>query len=179
VLVDGRNDTVYPPAFVARCFRAEWDPVTFAAMRREDGATWVVARNQPGDSSHLYLAADPEWAMVYWSEPAVVWVKRAAWPGLDAHAFRFVSPAAVDAAVFGAVTRSNGDVATLAAIEREVHRLVAASPTSVRANVAQVVFYHALGPGARPQRDAALARLQALAGDQPVVRELAERLSRQ
>jgi hypothetical protein len=178
VLVDGRNDTVYPPAFVSRCFRAEWDPEAFAAMRREDGATWVVARNQPGDSSHRYLAADPEWAMVYWSEPAVVWVRRAAWPGLDAHVFRFVSPAAVDASVFGAVQRSGGDVATLAAVEREVQRLVAASPTSVRAHVAQVVYYHALGPGARGQRDAAFARLQALAGDQPVVRELAARLTR-
>ncbi len=177
VLVDGRNDTLYPAAFVKRCFEAEQDPAVFASMRREDGATWVVARNQPGASSHLYLAGDPEWAMVYWSEPAVVWVRRTAWPGLEPQRFRFVSPVAVDASVFEAVKRSGGDAATLAAIEREVHRLLEASPTSVRANVAQVVFFHALGPGARAQRDAALARVQAIAGDQPAVKELTARLA--
>ena len=39
-------------------------------MRREDGATWVVASNRLGQQTHMFLADDPRWALVYWSEAA-------------------------------------------------------------------------------------------------------------
>jgi hypothetical protein len=82
VQIDGRNDMIYPPAYLLRCRDAERDAGAFAALRAEDGADWVLAENHPGSESHRFLLDEPGWALAFHSDAALVWVRRDAYPAL-------------------------------------------------------------------------------------------------
>lgn len=91
VLVDGRNDLLYPAAFMLSCNRGERDPATFARMRAADGADWVLAGNQPDSLSHKFLRRDPAWALVQYNDAAAVYVLRSAYPQLKDLELRYVA----------------------------------------------------------------------------------------
>jgi hypothetical protein len=169
VLVDGRNELVYAPAFVVRCVRAEHDPATFYAMRAEDGVSWALAVDTPGHEGYAFLADDPRWTMVYWSETAAVYVRLDAHQELVAAGFRFVDPRSPTLSVYTAIRRMRAVPAAMDAIGVEVQRMLDASPDSVRALMTAAVYEDALGPSRRPERDAVLGRLERLAGDLPAV----------
>jgi hypothetical protein len=152
VLVDGRLDQVYPPAFVADCIRAERNPARRAAL---PAATWAIGSNGETRWTHRDLFADPAWAEVYWSDAASVYVERAAHPELAALAFAVIDPAAPELAAANAV-RSR-DAARIAQARDELQRMITASPTSVRANRALAVYFHLLGRVA--ERDTVLRAL--------------------
>jgi hypothetical protein len=173
VLVDGRNDQVYPPDFVLKTILAHKRPELFAEMRRQDGATWVLASNVPHEVTHKFLARDPRWALVYWSESATVYVERAAHPELAAWAFRFVDdPDGLDVGVRRGVLEARGDATAARAVVAELGRMVVASPNSLRAQGALCFALQLLGPAWRSERDAAFARLRALAPDSEVLGQL-------
>lgn len=140
VLVDGRLDQVYPPAFVAECIASERNP---ALRARLPAATWAIGSNGETRWTHRDLFADPAWAEIYWSDAASVYVSRAAHPELMSLAFGVIDPGAPEAAAANAV-RSR-DPARIAAARDELSRMLAASPTSVRANRALAVYFHLLG----------------------------------
>jgi len=142
VLVDGRNELVYPPDFVVRCLLAEHDAPTFAAMRAADGVTWALGVNTPEQPGFAFLASDPLWSMVYWSDTAAVYVRRDAHPELEALRYRFVDPYDPVRSVLGAL-RTAASPETTAAIGREVHRMLVASPASPRALIAQALYNEA------------------------------------
>jgi len=173
VFVDGRNETVYPPEFLERAIDAERDRDVFAAMRADDWATIVVASNAPGRMSHAFLAGDPAWMLVSWSDAALVWARRDAHPELAPSAFVLLDPRSLDGSVVRALT---ADAASAPALGKELQRVVEASPDSTRALVALAVYHEVRGDAAA--RDRVLDRLDALDPDHPAVRELERRLGR-
>jgi hypothetical protein len=165
VLVDGRADTVYRPDFVWDALAAERDAGRFAAMRAADGADWVLALGKSGDETHRFLARDPAWRLVYWSEAALVWVRADAYPELAPLALGWV-PRLIDAsgdAVVAMLAPVTHDATARAGVEAELLRMTAASPDGRRANALLALFYDTMGPAYRDKRDRVLdhlARLQ-------------------
>ena len=180
VLVDGRAQQVYDLAFTLRCLLAEHDAPTFFAMRG-DGANWAFAVNRTDQVAYGFLAHDPRWAMVYWSDTAAVYVRRDVNPELEKVAFQFVDPYNVPGSIAHAIVRADGMPDKLGAILAEVRRMLDASPDSVRANLALAAFLASLGPTRRSDLEALLARLLVLAHDsqemQAFVRSLPARLT--
>ncbi len=144
VLVDGRNELVYDPVFVQRALLAEHDAPTFAAMRAQDGATWALTLNTPEQVGGGFLARDPAWWLVYWSDTAAVYARRDAHPDLASESFRYVDPFNVPGSIAAAAARARGDRPTLDAILAEVRRMREASPDSVRADLALLAVAQAM-----------------------------------
>jgi hypothetical protein len=182
VLVDGRNDMVYPAEFVAATIEAGRDSGAFAALlqdKKNDGATWAMGWNRPELQTHLFLARDPQWALVYWDDVATIYVRRAAHPELEPLRYQLIDPAAVEAQVARLVafhTRPGGDSAILRRLNQELLRMVEAAPDSLRANGALLIFYAKMGQKWQPQRDAVLRRLDEIAPGRPSIRLLREHL---
>jgi hypothetical protein len=176
VLVDSRNDTLYPPAHVVQAVRAQIDRRAFDALLARCGGDWVLASNLPDHVSFPFLARDEEWMLAYWSEPAVVYVRRAEGRELADLELEHVDPRAVDASIAEATISSLADPAALSTIEREVVRMRAASPTGVRSNAAAAVHYHLRGRAFDARRDAALEVLWRRHRDEPAVQELFRRM---
>jgi hypothetical protein len=167
VLVDGRTgEEVYEPAFVVRCLLAEHDAQTFFAMRNDE-ATWVFAVNRPDQVAYGFLAHDPKWSMVYWSDTAAVYVRRDAHAELESSAFRFVDPYDVPGSIAQTVVLAVNRGEKLDAVFAEVNRLLNASPDSIRANLALAALLGSLGAAGREDLEAVLARLLVLAHDSP------------
>ncbi len=169
VLIDGRNDEVYPIPFVVRAVVSDNDPQVFREMRHEDGATWVVASNLPGHVTHRFLAPDPDWMMVYWSDSAVIYALRSAHPELLPWSFELVrDPSAVMREV-RRVMLAGGDADRL---QQELARMLHESPQSLRAGAGLCMFYHLAAPSQWARRDELLRDLVALAPGNPLVNAL-------
>jgi hypothetical protein len=93
VEMDGRLDALYPPPFALEVVRAAHEPAVFRAMRARDRVDWVLASNRPGQTAYTFLARDPDWMLVYLSEPAAIYVRRDAYPELEPLAFHGIDPA--------------------------------------------------------------------------------------
>jgi hypothetical protein len=169
VLVDGRSDQLYAPEFYRRCVRAQRDAAEFAALEAELPSDWALADNTAGSESFAFLAHDPAWMLVYWSDPATVWVRRAAHPELEE---LHLDPKNPVQSLLSAM--SGADQARLDALERELQRMLTASPESLRANALLALFFDQRGR--IRERDAVLDRLEALAPDHPVVKQLRARV---
>jgi hypothetical protein len=156
VLVDGRLDTLYSGAFVATCIQAERKPAMLARLPL-DSVGWALGSNGDQRWTHHYLFQDPAWAELFWSEAASVYVRRDRHPELVPLAFTTIDPAAPELAAANAV-RSR-DPARIAAARDELSRMLAASPTSVRANRALAVYFHLLGRSV--ERDTVMRALPA------------------
>lgn len=171
VLIDGRNDMLYPSAFYGRCVDGQYDLEVFAGLQDEWGTDWVLAENVPTRESFAFLAQHPEWMPVYWSEPAVIYVRRAAHPELASHAFRHIHPVAVQASLAHALDRARTEPALLPEIFGEIERMRAASPDAVRPNALLALAYDATGQ--HDERDAAVRHLLRVAPDVEAVQQLA------
>ncbi len=177
-LVDGRNDMVYPSEFFRRCSLAQRDPAEFAALRAEVGSDWVLADNTPGRQTFLFLRDDPAWAMVYWSEAAVVYVPRdGADAELVARAYRFVHPADPVSSVGAAAMAAQGNPSHMEQVHAELLRLVSDEPDGIRANTVLALFYDFAGEPFAERRDEVVQQLLTIAPDHPAVVELVQRLS--
>jgi hypothetical protein len=172
VLVDGRLDQVYPPAFVATCIQAERNPAQLAPLPLS-GVDWAIGSNGANRFTHQYLFRDPAWAEVYYSDAASVYVRRAAHPELAPLAFAVIDPAAPERSAALAV--QSGDGVRIAQARAELGRMLTESPASLRANSALAIYFHLLGRVA--ERDTVMGVLRAVAGDHPAVRELERRFS--
>ncbi len=175
VLVDGRNDMVYPPEFFLRCTQAQRSPTEFAALRREFPSDWVLADNTPGRETFGFLAFDEAWMPVYWSDTAVVYVPRPGHMRLAHLEYRYVNPGAPIDSLLAALDAAGDDTARLHLIRAELIRLVDGAPNSVRANTYMVMYYHHLGLDGREPMRAVLDHLYRVAPNHPAVRELRSR----
>lgn len=176
VLIDGRNDMVYPSEFFLRCSRAQHDVALFAELWAETGGDWVLADNTPGRETFRFLSGHPDWMAVYWSEEAVIYVLRHERPDLADRALRFVRPAAPIESLGRALADAGQDPDRLSQIRQELLRMVGESREGIRANSLLALYYHHRGPSYRQQRDAVLAHLHAVYPDHPAVTELRMRL---
>lgn len=176
VLIDGRNDMVYPSEFFLRCSRAQHDIRLFAELWSETGGDWVLADNTPGRESFAFLASHPEWMTLYWSEPAVIYALRAEYPALERFAYRFVRADDPVESLAEALRAADGDPQALSDIRRELLRMTQESPEGLRANTLLALYYDHRGPEYRQQRDAVLAHLHATHPGHPAVLELTQRL---
>lgn len=173
VLVDGRNEVVYSEDFMVRALRSESDPTVFDQLHSQFGFSWVLAANRPGHESHRFLARHPDWAPVHWSDAAVIYVERKKLGG-ELIPYRELNPVALIPSVESVVR--TGDGARIAALARELERLLVENPESVRALVAVFVFHDVSGPTHRAKRDAVLAELQRVAPKHPVTIQIMKRI---
>ena len=109
VLVDGRLDTLYPPAFVATCIQAERNPAMLARLPLDD-VGWALGSNNEQRFTHRYLFRDPAWAEIFWSEAASVYVRRDRHPELLPLAFATIDPSAPELAAANAVRSGDARV---------------------------------------------------------------------
>jgi hypothetical protein len=177
VLIDGRNDLVYPPEFLLETIGSQRHEPAFRRQRDADGATWVLAGNLPGQLTHSFLARSADWMLVYWSEPAVIYARRDAHAELARHELHHVDPVAVDVSIVRATQASLRAPDRLEAIGEEVRRMLRASPDGLRANTAAALYFHFRGPELHGRRDQVLDRLGQLFPGHPAVVDLRQRLS--
>lgn len=77
VLIDGRNDQVYPPSFFAKVLQVGLEtPQGIRALQREYGADWLWLRPRIDDTSRAFLEQDPNLALVFVSEQALIYVRK-------------------------------------------------------------------------------------------------------
>lgn len=77
VLIDGRNDTVYPDAFFDRAIRSQREPTIFDELDRRYAFDVVAMRwVSPGDPTGLFLATDPRFALLAWDDRGAIYVRR-------------------------------------------------------------------------------------------------------
>ena len=175
VSVDGRNDTIYPPTFLERSLRAQRNPSVFRGLREELGATWVMASNLAAQEHFTFLFDDPEWALVHWSEEAVIYVSRKDHRELLEDEYTIMDPAAVDGSVWRVMkgARRQTDRERLAS---EIGRMLAGSPDSLRVNAAAAMFFHLSGAGFENKRNFFLRAVDRLDTDGKVSSSLRSRL---
>ncbi|MFO8070475.1 MAG: hypothetical protein R6V85_01255 [Polyangia bacterium] len=176
VLVDGRNETLYPARFLERALRSQRNAGVFFELIEDRDVDWVLAGNTPGRETHLFLSRNPEWMLVFWSEEALLYARRSARPDLEDLEFQRLDPAAVDASIASAAARARGRPERLVELGREVRRMVAASPGGPRALTALALLLHFSGPGKHAERDQVLEELRNRHPDHPAVKELHRRL---
>lgn len=176
VQMDGRNDMVYPPDSLVASMRSQQEPKIFDQWQRTYGVTCVVASNHLDFVSHTFLAREPQWMMVYWSEAAVIYVTRKHYPNLRPFRYQYIHPASVDESVYYTVRRWGHDPKHMAQLQAELQRMVEASPQGIRSLMGMVLFFHFRGRAYRKQRDAWAQRLSQAAGSHPTVQQLFRRL---
>ena len=173
-LIDGRNDMVFPSTFFLSCVEAQSDIRAFAELWFETGGDWVLADNTPGRETFTFLAGHPDWWMVYWSEAAVIYVPRAAYPQLAPDALHFVRPGAEAPALQDALRRVAADPAAANALRDEIFGLADANPGSVRAHVLAFMVATFDGPAGDLVRRRHWRALLDLAPDHPAVQQIRE-----
>lgn len=170
VLIDGRNDMLYPSEFFAQCAEAQHDPAVFAALQAQWPTDWVLAENTAGRESFTFLWHDPAWVPVFWSDPAVVWVRRDAHPDLVAEAYRVLDPGHLVASLQAAIAASATQPAVGARLERELQWMLESAPESARPWTLAVLYFHARGDAERC--DEAFETLVALHPQHPMLPQL-------
>ena len=166
--IDGRNDQVYPEAFFLENVATATDPLAFAKLHAKWRFDWVLAANPGPGEAFLFLADDPHWRLVFWSEPASIFLPRDSRPDLPA--YTLFSPRDP----VGSIQRATANPATADAMGAELDRLVAHDPDAVSAQVWRVMHLHLRGPTFRQKRDEALAKLVLAHRDAPEVQKLLE-----
>lgn len=171
-LIDGRNDMLYPSPFFLKCVEGQTDPAIFEALHEAHPTTWVLADNTVGRRTFVFLWEDPHWALVHWTEAAVIYVRREAHPDLAERAYRFIHPQWPTESLRSTLEQAAGVPEWLAMIEAELLQMADDSPDGLRSNSLLVLFYHAQGPTHWAARDQYMAHLLDLAPEHPAVVEL-------
>ena len=167
VSTDGRNDMVYSPALLTSLLHSQTDPVEFNKLVARTGADWVMASNLPGNRDYAFLFSDPAWMMVYWSEPAVIYVKSSAFPAsgypdLRKGQYKVISPVKMDLSILQAVKNRRHNPEVFKQMQFELKMMQAAAPDGLRSNVALAVYYHFMGKSQWQKRDAVVNKILTL-----------------
>lgn len=169
VLIDGRNDMLYPSEFYGQCVDAATDPSVFAALQDAHRTSWVLAENVPGRESFVFLADDPEWVAVYWSDPAIIYVRaEEAAPLIDAGALqpmRALHPFHLQPSLMHAIQSGHAP-----AYEAELRHWLERNPESVRLWSMQALLAHAAGDTAL--RDEVMRQLRMQHPEHPAIDQL-------
>ncbi|MCA9602253.1 MAG: hypothetical protein KC417_09525 [Myxococcales bacterium] len=177
VLIDGRNDLLYPDAFFREVSDGQESAEGFGRIANRFESTWVLASNEPGRETFLQAGHVPPWTEVYWSEPAVIYARMDAYPGLRGMAFRYLQADDLLGSLGRAFGAAQRDPAVLSSVERELARMHAASPHGLRVLTLLTLFHDARGPAGAALRDKYFADLVSTYPDHPAVFEVARRLA--
>ena len=176
--VDGRHDTVYSVEFVEETTRAQSDPIAFEAWVARYNPDWVLADNTPGRETHGFLAQMPDWMMVYWSEEAIIWMRRDRYPELLPLSFRLLHPMLPMESMGIAIAQAAGRPRAMEQIGEEIQRLIDVSPHSLRAQSLSLLYWSSMGPAGAPQADLVWEAIIALHPEHPAVPALAQQFGR-
>jgi hypothetical protein len=179
VAIDGRNDLVYPPKHFMTLLKTQSDPKVFRRIQRTFHVKWVMASNHLGFRSHRFLAKHPDWAMVYWSEAAVIYVQKKHYPHLLYLTYRWIHPLSVDGSIFQTIRQHRKNPRVLRELHQELQRMLRSSPRGLRSHLGMVMYYHLLGPTYRAKRDEWGRLLHDIAGHKPAVRQFFQQLKMQ
>lgn len=149
VYVDGRNELVYSREHLRRAANVFRDPSLLAAEQRRTGFEWLILPTRPEDAALARIDRDPRWALVYVSQPAVVYV-RATGPNAPlaaAHRYTALRAFDLERSIREAFRqRDQGDPKRASRVTAEVARLIRDDPDSYYAHAAQVLLQQ-LGAG--------------------------------
>ncbi len=176
VQVDGRNDMVYPPPSFRASLLSQRRPDVFFRLQKRYNVNWVVASNHLDFQSHLFLALNTDWMMVYWSEAAVIYVKRKSYPSWKHLAYRMIHPASIDRSVYRALRQGKKDPKLVKQLHHELKRMVKASPRGLRSLLGMVLFHHWQGPSHHKERNRWAQTLRNAEGHRVEVQNLLRRL---
>jgi hypothetical protein len=176
--VDGRHDTVYSVEFVEETTRAQFDPAAFDAWTARHNPDWVLADNTPGRETHGFLAQRSEWMMAYWSEQAIVWLRRDRYPALLPLSFRLLHPLLPMESMAQAIAQAAGRPRPMQQIGDEIQRLIDASPQSLRAQSLALLYWSSLGPAGAAQADRVWDAMLELHTEHPAMPALAQQFGR-
>ena len=176
MLIDARSDLIYPSDFMVRVFASESSPQVFAALRQRYDFDWVVACNRPGQLTHTFLANDPGWRLVHYTEPALVYVRADRYPALESLRFRWLDPVAPDVTVLRILRTAQVGGTVWRELGHELERARRASPLGLRVLSSSALFFHHSGPAYREQRDAVLVTIVREYPEHPVLPQLVQAL---
>lgn len=116
VLIDGRNDQVYPPAFFAQVVRDGLQtPAAMWRLADQYHVDWLWLRPRLDDPSRAFVEHDPAWSLVHVSEHALILVRKSGKFGhlAQTHGYAMLKPsrfsALVQAAASGQLSASEAD----------------------------------------------------------------------
>jgi len=180
VSADGRNDLVYSPKLLIKLLRSQSNLRLFKQLAGQSGVKWVMASNVPGHLSHKFLFKDPKWMMVYWSESAVIYVKRenfpkSEYPALWEGEFKVINPTVVDVSIINAIQNRPYAPSVFEQMKVELDMMLASAPDGLRSNVALAVYYNFMGQRYFAERDAVMQKLTRIHKDSDAVKELEKR----
>ena len=146
VYVDGRNDIAYPLPFLSRALNVLDNPRLFAEETRRWRIEWLFVDNSPRSRSRVHLDRNPEWALVFASEPALIYVRRR---GLNAataerYAYQLLEPHDLEGSLRRAFSTRN--IRTEQQALAEALRMVSEDRESYPANAALGLAYQLSGP---------------------------------
>jgi hypothetical protein len=176
--VDGRHDTVYSVEFVEETTLAQSDEAMFRAWVARHNPDWVLADNTPGRETHGFLAQMSDWMMVYWSEEAIIWVRRDRHPELLPLSFRLLHPMLPMESMGQAIAQAAGRQRPMQQIGNEIQRLIDVSPHSLRAQSLSLLYWSSMGPAGAAQADLVWEAILALHAEHPAVPALAQQFGR-
>jgi hypothetical protein len=145
VYVDGRNDIVYPLPLLTRAVRVLQDPKLFEQEYAKWGFEWLFIDNSPDATRRAHLDANPNWTLVFASEPALVYVRSDGTNRkvAESHGYRILNAHALGESLRQALT--SPDPTLREAARREALRMVRQDPQSYPANVALALAYQFSG----------------------------------
>jgi hypothetical protein len=175
---DGRLDTVFEVEDIKLCMGAEGDPAAFESLRRRFDLQWALAPNRPGPdrdparpSGMDFLEADPAWALVWWGEPWLLYVRRQG-PNealAQTQGYRLLKPRALLASVGANLQAAQRDPARLEALDGELRRALRSAPEDYRLWIARALFLRSVGAHQDPELGALLRKLDANRARDPEV----------
>ena len=158
--------------------RAQFDPAAFDAWTARHNPDWVLADNTPGRETHGFLAQRSEWMMVYWSEQAIVWLRRDRYPALQPLSFRLLHPLLPMESIAQALAQAAGRPRPMQQIGDEIQRLIDASPQSLRAQSLALLYWSSLGPAGAAQADQVWDAMLEVHAEHPAMPALAQQFGR-
>ncbi len=162
VYVDGRNDVVYPLAFLRTATTVFRAPELLATEQLRWNAQWLLVPNEPDVRSRAHIDYDPAWTLVFASEVALVYVltdgdnQRLA----QDYGYRLLAAHDLQATLVTAI--GSGSPKLAEAAREEARRMVREDQESHPAHLALALAYRLSGPAYVDQMAAELSIVEAL-----------------
>ena len=149
VFIDGRAHQLYPSEFHQNYFRIIGEPTKWAEAEKKWGFTVAVLEYDYlsfGRHFPLHLNKNQDWALVYWGEQSLIYLKRTEenLPAIRKHEYKLIKPNLHDFAYLGQLLHVKHSKERIDAILAEADREVARSPNNQELRLARLFLLYNL-----------------------------------